>query len=95
MLRTQSLFIDARNIRNLPKEDARNILETATATRECFVDGFKAIGSLMFWACDNERYPDNEMRGDMAIIGLLLSRGSEIIDATIEVECITEMYSKE
>ncbi|CNI82013.1 Uncharacterised protein [Yersinia pekkanenii] len=49
----------------------------------------------MFWACDNGRYPDNEMRGDMASIGILLSRGSEIIEATIEIECTTEMYSKE
>lgn len=34
------------------------------------------------------------MRGDMANIGLLLTRGSEVIEAIIEIEDITEFYSK-
>lgn len=94
MIRSQDLFIDASNIKNASKEDVNNILVSAIATRECLVDGFKAIGNLMFWACDNEKYPDDEMRGDMANIGLLLNRGSEVIEATIEVENLAEIFSK-
>ncbi|WP_145533600.1 hypothetical protein [Yersinia alsatica] len=95
MFRTQDLLIDSSNIKKLPEDEKKNISGAALATRECFVDGFKAIGNLMLWACDNERYPDSDMRGDMANIGLLLTRGSEIIEGLIEVEQITEYYSKQ
>lgn len=94
MIRCQNLFIDATNIRALPKEDLKHISSIAGSTRECLIDGFKAIGNLMFWACEHENYPDNEMRGDMANIGLLLTRGSEIIESIIEIEDITEFHSK-
>ncbi|UIN00048.1 hypothetical protein [Yersinia ruckeri] len=94
MFRSQELFIDSSHIKKLAEDENKNISGSALATRECFVDGFKAIGNLMFWACDNEKYPDNEMRGDMANIGLLLTRGSEVIEAIIEIEDISEFYSK-
>ncbi|CNH98861.1 hypothetical protein RSG63_004214 [Yersinia enterocolitica] len=94
MFRTQDLFIDSSHIKKLPEDEKKSISGSALATRECFVDGFKAIGNLMFWACDNEKYPDSDIRGDMAIIGLLLTRSSEIIEGLIEVEQVTEYYSK-
>lgn len=92
MIRSQDLFIDATNIKSRSKADRKNILISAASTRECLVDGFKAIGNLMFWACDNETYPEDEMRADMANVGLLLNRGSEIIEATIEVGDIADFY---
>lgn len=93
MIRTQDLFIDSSHIKKL-SEDLKDISSIAGSTRECFIDGFKAIGNLMLWACGNEKYPDDEMRGDMANIGLLLTRGSEVIEAIIEIEDIAEFYSK-
>ncbi|HFO2530946.1 TPA: hypothetical protein ACHJX8_000476 [Yersinia enterocolitica] len=95
MIRTQDLFIDSNNIKKLTEDERSSISSVAAQTKENFIDGFKAIGNLMFWACANDGYPDNEMRGDMANIGLLLTRGSEIIEGAIEVDQIVEYYSKQ
>lgn len=47
MIRAQDLFIDSSHIKK-QQEDLKDISSIAGSTRECFIDGFKAIGNLMF-----------------------------------------------
>ncbi|HHL2712952.1 TPA: hypothetical protein ACQ39K_004587 [Yersinia enterocolitica] len=92
MVRTQDLIIDKRNLEQLSKDEVRTILFSSQSARESIIDGFNAIGNLMFWVCDNDRYPEDEMRGDMANIGLLLTCNAGILQGVIEAEVITENY---
>ncbi|HAT2608030.1 TPA: ubiquinol-cytochrome C reductase [Kluyvera intermedia] len=57
-----------QNIQNTYEEAANNL---------CL--GLKAIGSIMFWAADNENYPAEEAKGDMYRLGSMLSVLSDVI----------------
>ncbi|WP_432321974.1 hypothetical protein [Yersinia enterocolitica] len=92
MIRTQDLIIDKRNLEQLSKDEVKAILLTSQSARESIIDGFNAVGNLMFWACDNDRYPENEMRGDMANIGLLLTCNAGMLQGALEAEVIVDNY---
>lgn len=41
--------------------------------------GISAIGSLMFWATDNNNYTEEAAKGDMRKIGAMLSTVGEVV----------------
>lgn len=43
--------------------------------------GITAIGSLMFWATDNDNYTEEAARGDMRKLGAMLGRIGEVAQA--------------
>ncbi|ENA3221908.1 TPA: ubiquinol-cytochrome C reductase [Klebsiella pneumoniae] len=43
--------------------------------------GISAIGSLMFWATDNDNYTEETAKGDMRKIGAMLGTVGEVVRA--------------
>ncbi|HGF0159893.1 MULTISPECIES: ubiquinol-cytochrome C reductase [Klebsiella pneumoniae complex] len=43
--------------------------------------GISAIGSLMFWATDNDNYTEETAKGDMRKIGAILGTVGEVVRA--------------
>ncbi|HDG5089745.1 MAG: ubiquinol-cytochrome C reductase [Klebsiella pneumoniae] len=43
--------------------------------------GISAIGSLMFWATDNDNYTEETAKGDMRKIGVILGTVGEVVRA--------------
>ena len=54
--------------------------------------GISAIGSLMFWATDNDNYAEETAKGDMRKIGAMLGTVGEVVRALNDTSEIASSF---
>jgi hypothetical protein len=64
--------------RSVQLEDAKEMAQVATNVHDSIIEGISAIGSIMFWAGDNENYCDDQAKKDMQKLGDMLTNISRL-----------------
>lgn len=65
--------------KGITADELESIQNRAEEAVSDLVLGITAIGSLMFWATDNENYTEEAARGDMRKIGAMLGAVGEVV----------------
>jgi len=60
-------------------DELKSMQNRAEEAASDLVLGMTAIGSLMFWATDNENYTEETAKGDMRKIGAMLGAVGEVV----------------
>lgn len=59
-------------------EDVQTMKFVATEVHDSILEGISAIGSIMFWAGENENYGEEQAKRDMQKLGGLLDNISRL-----------------
>ncbi|MGA7586030.1 MAG: hypothetical protein WCB03_08380 [Rouxiella badensis] len=76
MLKDAYFLID--DCRSVQPENAKEMAQIATDVHDSIIEGISAIGSIMFWAGDNENYCDDQAKKDMQKLGDMLTNISRL-----------------
>ncbi|MFS7244938.1 hypothetical protein AB6880_04435 [Rahnella inusitata] len=66
------------NCRNTPSEKQLEMAVVAMNVHDSIIEGISAIGSVMFWAAENENYGEDWAKKDMQKIGDMLCNISRL-----------------
>lgn len=63
---------------DVPLEEAKELRGVVIGIHDSILEGISAVGSIMFWAAENENYEGEQAKADMFKLGEMLNNISRL-----------------